>query len=257
MMPELYLADALGAAGKPIMRVHTAGSVGGSTAVVATHLVSRACAERVLTDRLREAVRGRHHVGPLRRSQRRRRRRRLLRPAHPRLHRPLEGARVRRLDGRGEGPPERAEEPVRAPEAPRHHASRRCATPRWCGSRSAGSSRARRRTAPAPWCSPTRQGGDAASKPPAWVHGTADPQRARPVPRARPGEPAGRPGLRRRRVPAGRHHEPARRRRRRRVLRPVQLVRADVDGEPRLRRARRGLEAHRGRRRPRSTATCR
>ena len=38
MMPELYLADALGAAGKPIMRVHTAGSVGGSTAVVATHL---------------------------------------------------------------------------------------------------------------------------------------------------------------------------------------------------------------------------
>src|SRR5947209_19070177 len=37
MMPELYLADALGAAGKPIMRVHTAGSVGGSTAVVASH----------------------------------------------------------------------------------------------------------------------------------------------------------------------------------------------------------------------------
>ena len=39
MMPELYLADALGAAGKPIMRVHTAGSVGWSTAVVATHLI--------------------------------------------------------------------------------------------------------------------------------------------------------------------------------------------------------------------------
>ncbi|HET8943340.1 MAG TPA: thiolase domain-containing protein, partial [Dehalococcoidia bacterium] len=34
MMPELYLADALGATGKPMMRVHTAGSVGGSTAVV-------------------------------------------------------------------------------------------------------------------------------------------------------------------------------------------------------------------------------
>ena len=29
MMPELYLADALGAVGKPMMRVHTAGSVGG------------------------------------------------------------------------------------------------------------------------------------------------------------------------------------------------------------------------------------
>src|SRR5690606_38603953 len=40
MMPELYLADALGAQGKPLLRVHTAGSVGGSTAVVATHHVS-------------------------------------------------------------------------------------------------------------------------------------------------------------------------------------------------------------------------
>jgi acetyl-CoA C-acetyltransferase len=49
MMPELYLADALGAAGKPIMRVHTAGSVGGSTAVVASHLVQSGVRSRVLT----------------------------------------------------------------------------------------------------------------------------------------------------------------------------------------------------------------
>jgi acetyl-CoA C-acetyltransferase len=49
MMPELYLADALGAVGKPMMRVHTAGSVGGSTAVVATHLVESGVHERVLT----------------------------------------------------------------------------------------------------------------------------------------------------------------------------------------------------------------
>jgi len=49
MMPELYLADALGAAGKPIMRVHTAGSVGGSTAIVATHLVQSGVRRRVLT----------------------------------------------------------------------------------------------------------------------------------------------------------------------------------------------------------------
>ncbi len=49
MMPELYLADALGATGKPIMRVHTAGSVGGSTAIVATHLVQSGIHERVLT----------------------------------------------------------------------------------------------------------------------------------------------------------------------------------------------------------------
>ena len=34
MMPELYLADALGAVGKPMFRVHTAGSVGGSTGIV-------------------------------------------------------------------------------------------------------------------------------------------------------------------------------------------------------------------------------
>jgi acetyl-CoA C-acetyltransferase len=48
-MPEVYLADALGAVGKPIMRVHTAGSVGGSTAVVAAHLVQSGVRERVLT----------------------------------------------------------------------------------------------------------------------------------------------------------------------------------------------------------------
>jgi len=35
MKPELYLSDALGAVGKPMFRVHTAGSVGGTTAIVA------------------------------------------------------------------------------------------------------------------------------------------------------------------------------------------------------------------------------
>jgi acetyl-CoA C-acetyltransferase len=49
MMPELYLADALGAVGKPIIRVHTAGSVGGSTAIVASHLIHGGVFERVLT----------------------------------------------------------------------------------------------------------------------------------------------------------------------------------------------------------------
>ena len=49
MMPELYLADALGAVGKPMIRVHTAGSVGGSTAVMATHLVASGVHRRVLT----------------------------------------------------------------------------------------------------------------------------------------------------------------------------------------------------------------
>jgi len=49
MMPELYLAEALGAAGKPMLRVHTAGSVGGSTAIVAASLVEAGVHERVLT----------------------------------------------------------------------------------------------------------------------------------------------------------------------------------------------------------------
>jgi acetyl-CoA C-acetyltransferase len=49
MMPELYLADALGCVGKPLFRVHTAGSVGGSTALVAAQLVQAGIHERVLT----------------------------------------------------------------------------------------------------------------------------------------------------------------------------------------------------------------
>ena len=49
MMPELSLAAALGAVGKPMMRVHTAGSVGGSTALVAAHLIASGIHRRVLT----------------------------------------------------------------------------------------------------------------------------------------------------------------------------------------------------------------
>jgi acetyl-CoA C-acetyltransferase len=48
MMPELYLADCLGAVGKPLLRVHTAGSVGGSTANVAASLVRGGVHRRVL-----------------------------------------------------------------------------------------------------------------------------------------------------------------------------------------------------------------
>ena len=49
MMPELFLAETLGGAGKPMLRVHTAGSVGGSTAVVAASLVEAGVHRRVLT----------------------------------------------------------------------------------------------------------------------------------------------------------------------------------------------------------------
>src|SRR3954452_22680075 len=49
MMPELFLAESLGAAGKPLLRVHTAGSVGGSPAIVAASLVQAGVHKRVLT----------------------------------------------------------------------------------------------------------------------------------------------------------------------------------------------------------------
>jgi acetyl-CoA C-acetyltransferase len=48
MMPELYLADALGAVGKPLLRVHTAGSVGGATGNVAASLAEAGVHRRVL-----------------------------------------------------------------------------------------------------------------------------------------------------------------------------------------------------------------
>jgi acetyl-CoA C-acetyltransferase len=48
MMPESYLADALGAVGKPMTRVHTAGSVGGSTALVGASLIQGGVHDRVL-----------------------------------------------------------------------------------------------------------------------------------------------------------------------------------------------------------------
>jgi acetyl-CoA C-acetyltransferase len=47
--PEQYLAGAVGAHLKPYLRVHTAGSVGASTAITAATLVSSGLYERVLT----------------------------------------------------------------------------------------------------------------------------------------------------------------------------------------------------------------
>src|SRR4051812_14187707 len=49
MMPELFMVDAMGATNKPLIRVHTAGSVGGSTAIVAASLVQSGKYHRVLT----------------------------------------------------------------------------------------------------------------------------------------------------------------------------------------------------------------
>jgi acetyl-CoA C-acetyltransferase len=48
MMPELVMADAIGITGKPVIRAHTAGSVGGTTGVLATDLVRSGKHRRVL-----------------------------------------------------------------------------------------------------------------------------------------------------------------------------------------------------------------
>ena len=48
VQPEIFLADAVGAANKPLLRVHTAGSVGGSTFIVGAHHVITGIHERVL-----------------------------------------------------------------------------------------------------------------------------------------------------------------------------------------------------------------
>lgn len=48
VMPEAALVEALGAVGRPLMRVHTAGSVGGATAIVAASHVQSGRFRRVL-----------------------------------------------------------------------------------------------------------------------------------------------------------------------------------------------------------------
>ena len=127
MMPELFLADALGATGKPLFRVHTAGSVGGSTAIVASQLVQAGIHERVLTVAFEKQSESEAMWAlslPI--------------PFTPPLHagaggyfaphirsymRRLEGARPHRHAGGAEGPAERAQEPLRPPARARHHAS--------------------------------------------------------------------------------------------------------------------------------------
>ena len=108
MMPETYLAEALGAVGKPLFRVHTAGSVGGSTAIVAASHIESGVHERVLTIGWEQQSLLRGDVGavvpdPVPAAAGRGCGR-LLRPVHPRVHAPLERARRHRHPGGAEGP---------------------------------------------------------------------------------------------------------------------------------------------------------
>jgi len=66
VMPELSLADALGAVGKPIHRVHTAGSVGAAAAIHRSHHGRVRPVRPGAGGLLREAVRGQRHLGPVR-----------------------------------------------------------------------------------------------------------------------------------------------------------------------------------------------
>ena len=48
MQPELFLSDSMGGAGKPMIRMHTAGSVGAHTAIFGAHLIESGLFESVL-----------------------------------------------------------------------------------------------------------------------------------------------------------------------------------------------------------------
>ena len=181
------------------------GSVGGSTAHrrVAPHRdrSSRPRADR----RVREADRGQRPVGPRRRPQRRHGRRRDLRPVDAR---PSASGRARPSTSAGRSRSRtgatRRRTRTRTCRCPTSR-SRRSRSPRCCGTRSTSSSRARPPTARARSCSPNEEGAKRASKPPAWVLGDGDAQRARHVPGPRPGAAPGRRGVRARRrtTPAG------------------------------------------------------
>ena len=111
MMPELFMADAMGATGKPLIRVHTAGSVGGSTGVVAASLVQSGKYRRVLAmawEKQSESNAMWALSIPIPVHQARRRGRgRLFRAARAGLHPPLGRADEHRRHGRGQGPAQR------------------------------------------------------------------------------------------------------------------------------------------------------
>ena len=261
MMPELYLAEALGAPGKPLLRVHTAGSVGGSTAIVAASLVEAGIHERVLTVAFEKQSESNAmwalsipvpfimpvHAGaggyfaPHVRSYIRR----SGAPTHI-------GAIVAAKDRQNalKNPyahlqnPDTTFESVMASQMlwdPIRYDETCPSSDGACALVIASEDAVERVRHQEPGLDPRHP----------------DAQRADHGRRARPGEPARRPRGRSRALEAGRHHVADRRDRLRRDLRAVLVVRADVAGEPRLRRARRRLEAHRGRRDRASAAASR
>ena len=247
MMPELSMADALGAAGKPIMRVHTAGSVGGSTAIVASHLIQTGRHERVLTVAYEKQAEGNAQWG-------------------------LAGGRSGGMGAGGifapwmrsfmarTGSPEHigwkvaVKDRRNAAKNPYAHLQMPDLTieevlespmlwdPIHCHESCPSSDGA---------CAlvlTNEDGADEVAEPAGVGARHRDAQRARHVPGPRPGAAAGRRRVRAHGARGRGDHEPARADRRRRALRAVLVVRADVARGPRPRRPRRGVEDHRVRR---------
>ena len=123
-MPELFMADATGATGKPLIRVHTAGSVGGPRRSWRPAWCSPASTAACCRG-LGEAVRVQCHVGV--RASRCRSPSRSA-PARagtsPRMCAPTSagrGTEQHRRDRRRQGPPQRGQESAGASASARHH----------------------------------------------------------------------------------------------------------------------------------------
>ena len=117
--PEQFLAGALGAHLKPLLRVHTAGSVGASTALTAVTHVASGLYERVLTVAFEKQSEGNAMWAlspnmPFTRAAGRRRRR-LLRTVLPRLHHQDQVPATHRADHRGQRARQRRAQRVRPP----------------------------------------------------------------------------------------------------------------------------------------------
>ena len=117
MQPEQFLVGAIGGHMKPVVRIHTAGSVGATTALAAvTHVASGLFRPRA-DHRLREAVGRQRHVGAVAQhavhAAAGRRRRRLLRPVRARLHRPHRRAAAHRTGDRRQRARQRRAQRVR------------------------------------------------------------------------------------------------------------------------------------------------
>ena len=237
MMPELYLADALGAVGKPMLRVHTAGSVGGATGIVAASLIQAGRASSGAGGGVREAVGVERDVGAVDLAALLHagagRRWRLLRAAHQVLHQAERSTLAHRCDGGRQGPPERRTQPVRAPEAGRQDGRGGTGL-----ADAVGPGPLRRDLPVIGRCVRGRARRPGGGGGVCWAGGLdpgyGDADRADDVLRQGPREPAGRRRRRRGAVDGGRDHQPDRPGRRGRDLRAVLLVRADVAGEPRV-----------------------